>query len=406
MQKYEYLRVSGEVTITPCGPELVGKSGNYILIMGPTGSGKSSFVEALAGGHKSLGISKDQLSGYTQEVSAYKVENAAYVFGALGGKVPCYLLDTPGFSDSKIPELEILQKAKEWMRVHKLRAIDHILFLCPITDTRVPGSKRRTIKMMQVLLGMAAADECTIVTTMWNGLNSARARERAEAHFAQLRDEIWKDFTDHGARVVKFENNQLSALQILDDATSKSINLVFHRQTITASADAAVFLYQELLDRIEGAKRTKQLGRVEKLQLYAEPHEELESLMDQQIKEAEADIDKFITQLVEFGSAPSGFEGMPQNAITQHLQDRVNEAQEDEHAIEAALRHLLTEGNVEREMALTAQLDEVRLRLGESLKKFEDYQNLPAASAPISLQERLDKGVRSFKNKFSWRSKR
>ncbi|PPR07916.1 hypothetical protein CVT24_000654 [Panaeolus cyanescens] len=85
-----------------------------ILLVGPTGSGKSSFIEALAD-NKSLGISKDQLEGFTQNVTAYHVENMMVKWRQGRGRwtqpdSPVCFLDTPGFSDTKISEMEVMDQ--------------------------------------------------------------------------------------------------------------------------------------------------------------------------------------------------------------------------------------------------------------------------------------------------------
>ncbi|KAF9035282.1 hypothetical protein BJ165DRAFT_1355968, partial [Panaeolus papilionaceus] len=159
-------------------------------ILGPTGAGKSSFIEALAGEGQSLGISKDQLAGFTQEVTAYEVKNAGVHW--YPGMNPLYLIDAPGFSDSKMSELEIITKVKQWMIDQGVAWLNGVLYLSPITDTRAPGSKRRTIKMFQSLLHSNTFHCVNIVTTMWDRLSNPQAEKRAEANFAQLRDDIWK----------------------------------------------------------------------------------------------------------------------------------------------------------------------------------------------------------------------
>ncbi|KAF9042448.1 P-loop containing nucleoside triphosphate hydrolase protein, partial [Panaeolus papilionaceus] len=158
-------------------------------ILGPTGAGKSSFIEALAGEGQSLGISKDQLAGFTQEVTAYQVKNAM-VQGYKDTRT-LYLIDAPGFSDSKMSELEIITKVKQWMKDKGIGRVDGVLYLSPITDTRAPGSKRRTIKMIQLLLDDHGFQHLNIVTTMWDRLSNPQAKKRAETNFAQLDDDIW-----------------------------------------------------------------------------------------------------------------------------------------------------------------------------------------------------------------------
>ncbi|KAF9050631.1 hypothetical protein BJ165DRAFT_1459144, partial [Panaeolus papilionaceus] len=155
--------------------------------MGPTGAGKSSFIEALAGESQKLSISKDQLAGYTHTVNAYKVVNLT-VYGN-----PVYLLDTPGFSDSKISELEILEMVRKRMNDDGFRYLRGIFYLTPISETRLPGSRRRTIEMLkQFLEPNRDLRSVTFVTTMWDTLHNKRTQMRGESNFAQLRDQICK----------------------------------------------------------------------------------------------------------------------------------------------------------------------------------------------------------------------
>ncbi|KAF9051300.1 hypothetical protein BJ165DRAFT_1447886 [Panaeolus papilionaceus] len=72
------------------------------------------FIEALAGKGQSLGISKDQLAGFTQHVTGYELVNTEMQHPS-GKSYPVWLIDTPGFSDSKISELEIVREAKNWL---------------------------------------------------------------------------------------------------------------------------------------------------------------------------------------------------------------------------------------------------------------------------------------------------
>ncbi|PPQ71874.1 hypothetical protein CVT24_006890 [Panaeolus cyanescens] len=81
-----------------------------ILIMGPTGSGKSSFIEAIAGPNWMINkISSGQLEGFTQDVNCYYIENVMWK------EYPIYIVDTPGFADTKMSEFEILRKIEAWM---------------------------------------------------------------------------------------------------------------------------------------------------------------------------------------------------------------------------------------------------------------------------------------------------
>ncbi|PPR05058.1 hypothetical protein CVT24_010190 [Panaeolus cyanescens] len=80
-----------------------------ILLLGATGSGKSSFIEALAGSGQKLGISGSTLDSVTQVVQAFRIENMQFKF-QYGDMWPVFLIDTPGFSDSKMSEAEVVNK--------------------------------------------------------------------------------------------------------------------------------------------------------------------------------------------------------------------------------------------------------------------------------------------------------
>lgn len=61
------------------------------------------FIEAFAGESQDLKISNDQLSGYTQRITAYQLLNVIY------DNIGVCVIDTPGFSDAKISEYEIIE---------------------------------------------------------------------------------------------------------------------------------------------------------------------------------------------------------------------------------------------------------------------------------------------------------
>lgn len=71
------------------------------------------FIESLTGKRGSLSISKDQLAGYTQDVRAYELVNTRIQ------DEPVFLIDTPGFSDTNISEIEIVDMIRAWLKDRK-----------------------------------------------------------------------------------------------------------------------------------------------------------------------------------------------------------------------------------------------------------------------------------------------
>ncbi|PPR07362.1 hypothetical protein CVT24_007251 [Panaeolus cyanescens] len=143
---------TGDVTIERCS-EILPPTRVGILLLGGTGSGKSSFIEALAGSGRQLGISGGTLESVTQEVQAFKVVNV-HVAWSHGDFWPIYLVDTPGFLDSKMSELEVLSKVNAWREQNgQVFRMHYVFYFCRITDTRLPGSAHR---LMQIIKNLGA----------------------------------------------------------------------------------------------------------------------------------------------------------------------------------------------------------------------------------------------------------
>ncbi|KAF9042395.1 hypothetical protein BJ165DRAFT_1406058 [Panaeolus papilionaceus] len=195
MHQYIIFKVHGNVSVEPEEPQFhpgdlwVPPKFICVLVMGPTGAGKSSAFC----GYGSLGISKNQLEGYTQCISAYKTLNADFLTYGQNESSPIYLIDTPGFCDSTMSDMEIIKMLKEWMSSHGIAYFHHILYLLPITDIRLSGKKKRTIEMFQSIVG-GPSWQLTIVTTMWDRVWNQQGKERAVSNLEQLGRDVWKNY--------------------------------------------------------------------------------------------------------------------------------------------------------------------------------------------------------------------
>ncbi|KAF9035837.1 hypothetical protein BJ165DRAFT_635884 [Panaeolus papilionaceus] len=300
--------ITGDISVEPMTGQFPGFSLQY-LIMGPAGSGKSSFIEALAGEFHQLSISKDQLAGYTQTVNAYHLVNVTRF------ALPVYVIDTPGFSDSKISEIEIMDMVKKWLKDNDLPYVHKIVFLTPISETRLPGSRRRTIQMLrQFLAPNGEVPSVTFVTTMWDTLHNERTRTRAESNFAQLRDEVCKDFFGkHQVFITRFTNTRSSALEVLDASDTGAITSLSN-----PTSSAAPNLYQDLHERIEGALQAKQMIESELAQPGAQTKTELRAIFERNQMENHETLTKFIAQFVNFGPLPAEF-----RIAAQHLRKSI-----------------------------------------------------------------------------------
>ncbi|KAF9031040.1 hypothetical protein BJ165DRAFT_1599327 [Panaeolus papilionaceus] len=263
--------------------------------MGPTGAGKSTFIEALAGDSQNLAISSNQLAGFTQHVTAYKLVNVIRHTGRA-----IYLVDTPGFSDDKISEIEIMEMLRDWLKENGSGILVTILFLTPITVTRLPGSRRRTIKMLKGSLGNLTY-VVTIATTMWDTLHSERTCSQAEKTFEQLRAVVFKEFWGHEKDLKQFTGTRTSALEVMDASAVDGERLKM------STCVPSTHLYRDLHERIEGALQKQVMIESDLAHLDAQTNKNLKDILERDQKENNDMLAKFISQLVKFGEPPREF---------------------------------------------------------------------------------------------------
>ncbi|KAF9037927.1 hypothetical protein BJ165DRAFT_1553609 [Panaeolus papilionaceus] len=283
-RKYENLRVTEPASVVPVG-ERSEINGMVVLIMGPTGSGKSSFIEVL-GLKGTSKISSNGLDGCTQTISAYHLNHVT-----CRGSV-IYLVDSPGFADSKISEMSIVSMLQRWRKDNNTY-FHCIFYFTPITSVRLPGSHRQVLKTFQVLTGVRTATDIRIVTTMWDNISGEGPATRAEKTYEQLWDNIWKDFIEAGAQITKFYNTKESALSVLDDAVGQGTNRTFsiegHQHNIKSSPFANNLL-TDLQNRIQNLHSHIPTLQDELSHAEAQGDELLVSTLRPRIEEAENDL--------------------------------------------------------------------------------------------------------------------
>ncbi|KAF9037261.1 hypothetical protein BJ165DRAFT_1597569 [Panaeolus papilionaceus] len=296
--EYKEIKVTGPVSV-----ERVDRAERYtptVLIMGPTGAGKSSFIEAL-GLKGSSKISSNGLDGYTQAVSTYKLINVTDSDGD-----PIYLVDSPGFADTKISKMAIVSMLQKWMKDNDT-VFSCILYLTPITSTRLPGTQQQVLKTFHALTGVKTAKNVTIVTTMWDNIWAEHATKRAEDNYQQLQNDIWKDFIDEGAQMTQFHNTQKSVLSILEKAFASDIGRLFsiehHRKNMQGSPFEGN-LVTDLQDRIQNLKSHIPTLHDELAHAKAQGDQLLLSTLRPRLQEAEADLTRFQQELDDSGLLP------------------------------------------------------------------------------------------------------
>ncbi|KAF8065330.1 P-loop containing nucleoside triphosphate hydrolase protein [Lyophyllum atratum] len=245
------------------------ESDRVIALMGPTGAGKSTFVNKLMGA--AVAFVGDDLESQTA-----RVQHFIYIHRTFP-KNRIVLIDTPGFDDTYIDDREILRRIAVWLA----RSYDGdmklagVIYLHKISDNRMSGSARKNLDLFEKLCGTNAAERIVLATTMWSRVSKEDGIRRE----TQMREKFWKDMLSYGSSLKRVEETQSSALAIVDSILAKDIiepvPLLIQHEMVDADkifekTEAARHLSSQLRDLLkkqqEKARELRQKGNEGELQ--------------------------------------------------------------------------------------------------------------------------------------------
>ncbi|TDL17136.1 hypothetical protein BD410DRAFT_730453 [Rickenella mellea] len=178
--------------------------------MGPTGTGKSSFINSATGNSVKVG---HDLESCTTEIGIIKCQ-----FPERCG-LDVVFVDTPGFDDTNKSDLEILEMVANWLKVTYERKIvlAGILYLHRISDNRMAGTPLKNLRMFEKLCGHDALKNIVLVTTMWDEIEDDGEEDVGSQREAELVEKFWKPMISQGSKHVRYHNTTDSAWNIIDD---------------------------------------------------------------------------------------------------------------------------------------------------------------------------------------------
>ncbi|KAK3358107.1 P-loop containing nucleoside triphosphate hydrolase protein [Lasiosphaeria hispida] len=130
-----------------------------VLLIGPSGSGKSSFVKSLT----SETVRVDSRRPCTDVCKAYKVEPTIN-----GHRKAFILIDTPGFVDPQDVNLDILQNIAETLAKLAPGGVFGAIYFHNITEVRMKGTSLSVLDVFKAICGREFYPHIAFVTTMWD----------------------------------------------------------------------------------------------------------------------------------------------------------------------------------------------------------------------------------------------
>jgi hypothetical protein len=189
-----------------------------IAVIGPTGAGKSSFINFLSRNPVVIGGGLNPRKQGGQVTFLWLTiltdTNSISVHPCHHGEIGDYwLIDTPGFDDDRRSDAEILNDLLAMLVTahHQEIKLTGIIYMHRISDARYGPTARRHLTAFQQLLGMRAMSQVTLVTTCWDLETPSQAQIRAQ----QLENQFWRPMIQEGSTMVRHHNTRASALSIV-----------------------------------------------------------------------------------------------------------------------------------------------------------------------------------------------
>lgn len=176
-----------------------------IIVTGPVGSGKSSFISRLAG------IPEDRIGvGHSLEPCTSCVREFRYVDQQSGKRVT--LLDVPGFLHPSLNDKKVLKMIASWLKnAYKGNAaLAGILYLHSVAHPLVTAVSPMKFSPLRKKCGGSIISKLTLVTTMWDTVSQTDG----EVRLAEC-ERVWRPVLRPGEPVPRYLNTHQSAREII-----------------------------------------------------------------------------------------------------------------------------------------------------------------------------------------------
>ena len=172
-----------------------------------------------------------------------------------------FLIDTPGFNDSSVRDVDILNDLAGWLAKSYEKGIrlNGLIYLHGIQDARMTGSDRMHLTVFKRLTGLENMSHVVLATSFWDVTDHAKGERRENQLIT--RDDFWKKMKEAGAAVIRFKNDPASAMAMVkhivdqNEKTTLKIQVEMKEGKTVRNTGAGQTLEEDISDRVKDAAK-------------------------------------------------------------------------------------------------------------------------------------------------------
>lgn len=173
-----------------------------------------------------------------------------------------HLIGTPGFNDSTRKDTDVLKDIAVWLAkaYDEDTRLNGLVYMHRIHEARMKGTDMSHLRMFKSLTGLENMEFVVLTTSYWDVTPDATGESREEK--LKTRETFWKAMIDVGAKVMRFKNDRVSALDIIGHIVEMDMKKYLHIQKemseqkkTLVQTEAGLELNSEINKHVEESKK-------------------------------------------------------------------------------------------------------------------------------------------------------
>ena len=142
-----------------------------------------------------------------------------------------HLIDTPGFNDDDLNDSDILLDISRCLKTDV--PLSGILYLHPISDSRMGGTGKRNLELLRNLVGQDNMGNVKLITTKWRGVTPEEGKVRLD----DLVLDFWKGMISAGAQDDRYDGTGEDGKRIVRSVLKTSPKTLLFQQELQAGCE-------------------------------------------------------------------------------------------------------------------------------------------------------------------------